>query len=111
MVLDYNNDGQLDFIMADGNHTDYYYVFINSVANVYNLKGTGVSANLTTTLPNTQYAITKARFTVIDQSTLGGATSGLSTTYFLSNDDGAILGVLCILFRNRDHQRHQPTLA
>jgi len=88
MILDYNNDGQLDFLMADGNHTDYYYVFINSVANVYNLKGTGVSANLTPSLPGAQYAITKARLTLIDQETVGTSKTGLSITYYLSNDDG-----------------------
>ncbi|MBN1940471.1 MAG: hypothetical protein JW843_12860, partial [Candidatus Aminicenantes bacterium] len=88
MILDYNNDEQLDFLMADGNHTDYYYVFVNAVADVYNLKGTGVSANLTPTLPGNQYAITRARFTLIDQATAGPTKTGLSIAYYLSNDDG-----------------------
>jgi len=88
MLLDYNNDGEPDFIIADGNHSENYYVFLNTIANVYNLKGTGMSVNLTTSLPSTQYAITKARFTQIDQSTMGGSSTGLTATYYLSTDDG-----------------------
>jgi Tfp pilus assembly protein, tip-associated adhesin PilY1 len=88
MILDYNNDGQMDFLMADGNHTDYYYVFLNSIADVYNLKGVGLSTNLTPSLPGTQYAITRARFTIIDQGVIGSSATGLTVTYYLSNDDG-----------------------
>jgi hypothetical protein len=88
-VFDFDNDGDLDFLIADGNHSKYYYIFVNSIADVFNLSGVGLSVNLSTGLPDTQYAITKARLTFIDQSTIGGSSTGLSVTYYLSNDDGA----------------------
>ena len=34
-VFDYNKDGVLDFVIADGNDSRYYYVFKNGLANVY----------------------------------------------------------------------------
>jgi len=87
-VFDFDKDGDLDFLIADGNDSQYYYLFINSIANVYNLTGTGLSTNLTPTLSSSQYAITQVRFTAIDQSVLGGSSSGLSVTYYVSNDNG-----------------------
>ena len=88
-TFDYDNDGDIDFLIADGNHSKYYYVFINSLASVYNLSGTVYSINLTPTLSSSEYAITQIRFTEIDQSVLGTSSSGLSVSYYVSNDSGA----------------------
>lgn len=86
-VFDYDNDGMFDFLMADGNHTEAYYIFHNQRANVYNLSGLAVSANATPTL-SLQYAITRVRFTALNQSVLGSSSSGLSAAFYVSNDDG-----------------------
>jgi hypothetical protein len=87
-VLDFDNDGDVDFLIADGNDSEYYYLFINQLADVYNTRGTGLSLNLTPTLTGRQYAITKVRLTAIDQRVLGSSSSGLSINYFVSNNDG-----------------------
>ncbi|MHB8054275.1 MAG: PilC/PilY family type IV pilus protein [Candidatus Aminicenantales bacterium] len=88
-VFDFDKDGDLDFLIADGNDSRYYYVFVNSSADVYNLSGFGYSTNLTPGLLGSQYAITKARLTAIDQTVIGGSSTGLSVNYYLSNDNGA----------------------
>lgn len=87
-TFDYDNDGDIDFLIADGNHSQYYYVFVNSLASVYNLEGAAVSLNMTPALSSSLYAITQVRFTTITQSVLGGSSSGLSVSYYVSNDDG-----------------------
>ena len=40
-------DGDQDFLIADGNHTENYYLFINNLADVYNLQGIAQSTNVT----------------------------------------------------------------
>ncbi|MCX6559449.1 MAG: PilC/PilY family type IV pilus protein [Candidatus Aminicenantes bacterium] len=87
-VLDFNKDGSMDFLIADGNDSQYYYLFVNSLADVYNLSGLGLSLNLTPTMSGRQYAITKARMTAIDQRIIGSSSSGLTIDYFVSNNDG-----------------------
>jgi len=87
-VFDFDNDGDLDFVIADGNHSKYYYIFVNSIADVFNLSGLGCSTNLTPGLPGAQYAITKVRLTAIDQTVIGSSSTDLTVTYYLSNDDG-----------------------
>ncbi|MCX6566323.1 MAG: VCBS repeat-containing protein [Candidatus Aminicenantes bacterium] len=87
-VLDFDNDGDLDFFIADGNDSEYYYIFVNSLADVFNLSGIGLSTNLTPALLGAQYAITRARLTGIDQTVIGSSSTGLKAAYYLSNDDG-----------------------
>lgn len=84
---DYNNDGLLDFMMADGNDTENYYLFINQLADVYNISGTAVSSNVTPAL-SSQYAITRVRIPGLDMSVIGSSSSGLSLTFYVSNNDG-----------------------
>jgi hypothetical protein len=85
-LLDYNHDGIEDFIIADGNHTDRYYLFINGFADVYNLTGTAVSLNVTPDLDPETTSITKVKVDM-DQSVIGSST-GLSVTLYVSNNDG-----------------------
>jgi len=87
-IFDFDKDGDLDFLIADGNDSRYYYVFVNSIADVYNLSGVGYSTNLTPTLSSNQFAITKVRLTAIDQTVKGSSSSGLAVTYYVSNDGG-----------------------
>jgi len=86
--FDYDRDGLIDFLMADGNQTESYYLFRNQLANVYNISGTAVSANLTPTLSTSQYAITRVQFPRLDQGFIGSTSTGLSIAYYVSNDDG-----------------------
>jgi len=88
MVFDYDQDGEMDFMIADGNHTQYYYLFRNVLADVYTLSGQATSINLTPALSSDQYAITRVQLTDIDQRVLGSSSTGLSVTYYVSNNDG-----------------------
>jgi len=97
-VIDYNKDGALDFLMADGNDSRYYYVFQNSLANVYNTQGTAESTDLTPTLDANDYAITQARISGLSQGVMGGSESGLDVSYYLSNNDGQTW-TLCAEFK------------
>ncbi len=87
-VFDFDNDGDVDFLIADGNDSQYYYLFVNELADVYNTQGTGLSLNLTPTLTGRQYAITKVRLTAIDQRVIGSSSSGLRIDYWVTNNDG-----------------------
>jgi hypothetical protein len=87
LIFDYDKDGRIDFMIANGNQSLNYYLFHNTVADVYNITGQGISLNLTPTL-SSQYAITRVRMPVLNQSILGSSSTGLSVTYYVSNNDG-----------------------
>jgi hypothetical protein len=88
--LDFNQDpnGLMDFLIADGNHSERYYLFINTMADVYNLQGIAQSTNITPTLDPNLYAITRVRVKNLNQSVIGGPSAGLEVTYYVSNNDG-----------------------
>jgi hypothetical protein len=88
IIFDYDHDGDYDFMIADGNHTQYYYVFVNVLADVYNLNGTALSLDLTPDLRENEYAITRVRFSALDQRVMGGSSTGLTVDYYVSNTDG-----------------------
>jgi hypothetical protein len=85
---DYDQDGDDDFLIADGNHSETYYLFINNLADVYNLEGTALSLNVSPVLNPQQHAITKVQLTNIDQQVVGGSSQGLAVEIFVSNNDG-----------------------
>lgn len=85
---DYDQDGDDDFLIADGNHSEKYYLFINNLADVYNLEGTALSLNVSPVLNPQQHAITKVQLTNIDQQVIGGSSMGLAVEIFVSNNDG-----------------------
>jgi len=85
---DYDQDGDADFLIADGNHSEKYYLFINNLADVYNLQGIALSTNITLGLDPQMHAITKVQMTRIDQSVVGGTSEGLSVEIYVSNNDG-----------------------
>jgi hypothetical protein len=86
--FDYDQDGDQDFIIADGNHARDYYLFINNIADVYNLQGIAQSANITPALDPNLHAITRVRIINLNQSVVGGSSSGLAVSYYISNNDG-----------------------
>jgi hypothetical protein len=86
--LDYDNDGDQDFLIADGNHTENYYLFTNSIGDVYNLQGIAQSTNVTPGLDPNLHAITRIRIINLQQSVIGSSSAGLSISYYVSNNDG-----------------------
>lgn len=89
LPLDYDGDGDPDFMMADGNHSAFYYCFDNVLSDRYNLIGIGQSTDITSgLLDRTRYSITKVQFAGLSQSVIGNS-SGLAVTYYVSNNGGA----------------------
>ena len=89
LPLDYDGDGDPDFMMADGNHSAFYYCFDNVLSDRYNLIGVGQSTDITSgLLDRTRFSITKVQFTGLSQSAMGNS-SGLAVTYYVSNNGGA----------------------
>ncbi len=86
--MDFDQDGDDDFLIADGNHSETYYLFINNLADVYNLQGIAQSINVTPALDPNLYAITRLRILNLRQSVVGGSSRGLAITIYVSNDNG-----------------------
>jgi hypothetical protein len=87
-MLDFDQDGDMDVILADANHSGDYYLIINELADVYVLHGEAWSNNVTPHLdPGTQ-AITRVRLTRFDQHVRGGSSQGLSVELYVSNNNG-----------------------
>ncbi len=87
-ALDYDQDGDIDFVEADANHSGDYYLVINQIASVYSLLGQAVSSNVTDgAIDPDLYAITAVRVTNLQQSVLGTA-SGLTVSLYFSNNNG-----------------------
>ena len=87
--LDYDQDGDKDVILADANHSGDYYLIINELAPVYTLTGIAQSTNLSEELNPNRYAITRVRFSFLQQRWKGPYSSeGLKIEYYLSNDNG-----------------------
>lgn len=91
LPLDYDGDGDFDFMVAAGNHSEFYYIFKNIISDRYNLSGEAVSTDITEDLLGgldpEQNAITRVRFTDIDQSVIG-SSDGLLVKYYVSNNGG-----------------------
>lgn len=87
--LDYDGDGVPDFLVTQGDATEEYYLFRNSIAEGYNLEGTAQSTLITPDLDPTAYAITKVEFLNMDQEVIGGVSDGVVVEYYVSNNDGA----------------------
>jgi hypothetical protein len=84
--VDYNMDGKKDVIVTDANDSGNYFLFTNGLANVYTLVGEARSTNILPALDQNLYAVTKATITAIHQGYIGSPSSGLSITYYLSNN-------------------------
>jgi hypothetical protein len=87
-MLDYDQDGDLDAILADANHSGDYYLVRNDLADVYALTGEARSTDVTGGLDQQKYAVTKVQLTDIRQRVIGGSSQGLSVEIFVSNNNG-----------------------
>jgi outer membrane protein assembly factor BamB len=85
-MLDYDQDGDLDAILADANHSGDYYLVRNDLADVYALTGEARSIDVTGGLDQQKYAVTKVQLTDIRQRVVGGSSQGLSVEIFVSNN-------------------------
>jgi len=87
-VLDYDQDGDMDVILADANHSGDYYLVINDLADVYTLHGEARSINVSPDLDPATEAITRVRISRLDQNVTGGSSDGLAVEYYVSNNGG-----------------------
>jgi hypothetical protein len=87
--VDFDGDGDMDVILADANHSGDYYLIINELAPVYALSGVATSTNVTEgVLDPREFAITRVQFTSLQQSVIGGSSTGLTVNFEVSNDGG-----------------------
>lgn len=87
--IDYDNDGDLDVVIADANHSGDYYLIENELANVYELYGQAQSLNVGAGyLDSRLHAVTRVRVTSIRQGVLSGSSDGLAVALYFSNNGG-----------------------
>jgi hypothetical protein len=87
--LDYDNDGDLDVIIADANHSGDYYLVENQLAEVYELRGQAQSTNVAAGALNPRlHAVTRIRVSSIHQGILRGSSDGLAVALYFSNNGG-----------------------
>jgi len=87
-LLDYDQDGDMDIILADANHSGDYYLIINELASVYSTYGEAYSTNIAAGLDPARYAITRVKMTFLKQGIRGWSSEGLRVEYYLSNNNG-----------------------
>jgi hypothetical protein len=87
--LDYDNDGDLDIVIADANHSGDYYLIENELALVYELYGQAQSENVGAGLLDPRlHAVTRLRVRSIRQGVLSGSSDGLAVALYFSNNGG-----------------------
>ena len=85
-MVDYDQDGDVDVVLADANHSGDYYLIRNDLAGVYALNGEARSLDIAGGLDQRQYAITRTRMTSITQRVEGGSSQGLAVEFYVSNN-------------------------
>jgi len=87
--LDYDNDGDLDIIIADANNSGDYYLVENQLAEVFGLRGQAQSTNVVAgTIDPSLHAVTRIRITSIHQGVVKGSSAGLAVAFYFSNNGG-----------------------
>ena len=87
--LDYDDDGDMDLVIADANHSGDYYYIENELASVYELYGRAQSTNIGAGLLDPRlHAVTRIRVSSIRQGVLGGSSAGLAVELLFSNNAG-----------------------
>ncbi len=81
-IGDFDGNGYMDIFIADGNHAQKAFVYLNEALTNYAADGLAQSTNVAN-IDATQYAITSAAFEVTDV-----VYPNTSITYYLSNDGG-----------------------
>jgi outer membrane protein assembly factor BamB len=85
-MADFDQDGDLDVILADANHSGDYYLVVNELAEVYALHGEARSTDVSGGLDQRLYAVTKVKLNHINQQVLGGSSQGLTVELYVSNN-------------------------
>ncbi len=85
-LVDYDQDGDIDVVLADANHSGDYYLIRNDLADVYALTGEARSTDVSGGLDQLQYAVTQVRLASIRQRVLGGSSQGLAVELYVSNN-------------------------
>ncbi|MBS3818568.1 VCBS repeat-containing protein [bacterium] len=85
-MLDYDQDGDMDVVLADANHSGDYYLVVNELAPVYVLYGEAWSDNISEELDPKRDAITKVQITNLEQGIEGFSAEGLSVEYYVSSN-------------------------
>jgi hypothetical protein len=87
--IDFDNDGDLDIVIADANHSGNYYLIENELASVYELYGQAQSLNVGAGLLDSRlHAVTRVRVSSIRQDVWGGSSTGLAVAVYFSNNGG-----------------------
>lgn len=87
--LDYDQDGDIDIVIADANHSGDYYLVVNQLAEVFALYGQAQSTNVAEgALDPRLHAVTRVRVTRLFQGVRGGSSDGLAVELFFSNNGG-----------------------
>jgi hypothetical protein len=84
-ALDYDQDGDMDIILADGNHSGDYYLIRNDLAPIYTTYGEAWSLNIAPSLDPTRHAVTKIKINGIKQK-VRGDQAGLKVEIWVSNN-------------------------
>jgi len=87
--LDYDQDGDIDIVIADANHSGDYYLVVNQLAEVFALYGQAQSTNVTAgVLDPRLHAVTQVRVRRLFQGVRGGSSDGLAVELYFSNNGG-----------------------
>ncbi len=87
--LDYDQDGDMDAVIADANNSGDYYYIENKLAGVYGLYGQAQSTNIGAGYLDARlHAVTRVRVTSLRQGVLSGSSAGLAVQLLFSNNGG-----------------------
>lgn len=88
-AIDYDQDGDMDVILADANHSGDYYLIINQLADVFALSGYAQSTNVSEgVIDPREHAITRVRISRLQQRVRGTSSEGLMVKFYFSNNGG-----------------------
>lgn len=85
-ALDYDNDGDMDVVLADANHSGDYYLIRNNLADVFALRGEAVSTNIAAGLDPNRFAVTEVKITRLRQGVIGNSNLGLSVELYVTSN-------------------------